>query len=78
MTHRRAARGHPLSEEERAKNASKSRVRAKGEHPLLVIKRIFGFSHVHYRDLAKNRTRFEVLSRQSLFNHKKIEAVGVR
>ncbi|MFN8891149.1 MAG: IS5/IS1182 family transposase, partial [Alphaproteobacteria bacterium] len=39
MTQRRAARGHPLSAEERAKNATKSRVRAKGEHPLLIIKR---------------------------------------
>jgi hypothetical protein len=39
MTHRRGSRGHPLAEEERAKNATKSRVRAKGEHPLLVIKR---------------------------------------
>ena len=34
---------------------------AKGEHPLLIIKRIFGFTHVRYRGLAKNGTRFEVL-----------------
>ncbi len=39
MTHRRGSRGHPLPEEERVKNAAKSRVRAKGEHPLLIIKR---------------------------------------
>jgi IS5 family transposase len=39
MTHRRGSRGHPMSDEERAKNATKSRVRAKGEHPFLVIKR---------------------------------------
>ena len=51
MTHRRGSRGHPLSDEERAK----------GKHPLVVIKRIFGFTHVRYRGLAKNRTRFEVL-----------------
>jgi IS5 family transposase len=61
MTHRRGSRGHPLSDEERAKNATKSRVRAKGEHPWLVIKRIFDFAHVRYRGLAKNRTCFEVL-----------------
>jgi IS5 family transposase len=61
MTQRRGSRGHPLSAEERAKNATKSRVRAKGEHPLLIIKRIFGFTHVRYRGLAKNGTRFEVL-----------------
>jgi IS5 family transposase len=51
MTHRRGSRGHPLSDEERAK----------GEHPLLVIKRIFGFTRVRYRGLAKNWTRIEVL-----------------
>ena len=51
MTHRRGSRGHPLSDEERAK----------GKHPLLVIKRIFGFTHVRYRGLAKKRARFEVL-----------------
>jgi NADH:ubiquinone oxidoreductase subunit C len=28
---------------------------------LLVIKRIFGFTHVRYRGLAKKRARFEVL-----------------
>ncbi|MCA3361915.1 MAG: hypothetical protein INF74_08175 [Roseomonas sp.] len=61
MTQRRGSRGHPLSEEERAKNATESRVRAKGEHPLLIIKRIFGFTQVRYRGLAKNGTRFEVL-----------------
>jgi len=60
MTNRRAARGRPLSEKERAKNATKSKVRAKGEHPFLIIKRIFGFTHVRYRGLAKNRNRFEV------------------
>jgi IS5 family transposase len=61
MIRRRGSRGHPLSDEERAKNATGSRVRAKGEHPFLVIKRIFGFTHLRYRGLAKNGTRFEVL-----------------
>jgi IS5 family transposase len=61
MTQRRGSRGHPLSAEERAKNATISRVRAKGEHPLLIIRRIYGFTQVRYRGLAKNATRFEVL-----------------
>jgi len=61
MTQRRASRGNPLSAEERAKNATKSRGRAKGEHPLLIIKRIFGFTQVRYRGRAKNATRFAVL-----------------
>jgi IS5 family transposase len=43
----------------RAKNRTKSRVRAKVEHPIGVIKRLFGFSKVRYRGLAKNLHRLE-------------------
>jgi transposase, IS5 family len=35
-------------------------VRAKVEHSIGVIKRIFGFNKVRYRGLAKNRHRLEV------------------
>lgn len=67
LTHRSWARLRLLSEAERAENATKSFVRAKGEHSALVIKRNFGFTHVPYRGLVKNRTRFEVLcARESL------------
>ncbi|MBX3328252.1 MAG: IS5 family transposase, partial [Nitrospira sp.] len=51
------AKGHrqrPLSEEERTKNRTKSKVRAKVEQAFLVIKRIFGWAKVRYRGLAKN------------------------
>lgn len=58
MTSRRAARGRPLSDAERSKNSTKSKVRARGEHPFLIIKRLFGFTYVHYRGLAKNKNRF--------------------
>lgn len=44
----------------RAKNRTKSRVRAKAEHAIGVIKRIFGFQKVRYRGLAKNLHRLEV------------------
>lgn len=44
----------PLSVEERARNCTKSKVRAKVEHAFLVIKRIFGWAKVRYRGLAKN------------------------
>jgi IS5 family transposase len=44
----------------RAKNRTKSRVRAKVEHPIGVIKRLFGFTKVRYRGLAKNLHRLEV------------------
>ena len=49
-----AHRHPPLSEEERSRNRTKSKVRAKVEHVIVVIKRIFGFSKVRYRGLAKN------------------------
>jgi len=42
-----------VDEEERAKNKTKSSVRAKVEHPFLIIKRIFGFVKTRYRGLAK-------------------------
>jgi len=49
-----------LSPQERAKNRTKSRVRAKVEHAIGVIKRIFGFAKVRYRGLAKNAHRLFV------------------
>ncbi|MBL8072385.1 MAG: IS5 family transposase [Nitrospira sp.] len=50
----KAHRHRPLSEVERTCNRTKSKVRAKVEHVFLVIKRIFGWSKVRYRGLAKN------------------------
>lgn len=44
----------------RAKNRTKSRVHAKIEHSIGVIKRVFGFQKVRYRGLAKNLHRPEV------------------
>jgi len=60
FTQAKASRNHPLSAEERSKNRNKSRVRAKGEHPFLVLKRIFGFTKVCYRGIAKNANRLFV------------------
>jgi transposase, IS5 family len=45
---------------ERAKNRTKSTVRARVEHPIGVIKRVFGFVKVRYRGLAKNAHRLIV------------------
>jgi len=50
----KAYRHRPLSEPERARNRTKSKVRAKVEHVFLVMKRIFGWAKVRYRGLAKN------------------------
>jgi len=52
FTHRRAA--------SRATNRWKSRIRARVEHPIGVIKRVFGFTKVCYRGLAKNRHRLVI------------------
>jgi IS5 family transposase len=49
-----------VDETERARNRTKSKVRAKVEHPIGVIKRVFGFVKVRYRGLAKNVHRLVV------------------
>ena len=48
--------------EARATNRWKSRIRARVEHPIGVIKRVFKFTKVCYRGLAKNRHRLVVAS----------------
>lgn len=57
FTQKKGSRYRKLSAEERARNRQKSRVRAKVEHPFLVIKRLFGFSKVRYRGMMKNGHR---------------------
>jgi IS5 family transposase len=61
FTHKKAMRGRPLTDKERSTNRTKSRVRARVEHPFLVFKRIFGFCKVRYRGLAKNANRLFVV-----------------
>jgi IS5 family transposase len=60
FTQRKAHRHRALSDNERQRNRTKSQVRAKVEHPLLVLKRIFGFRKVRYRGLHKNANRLFV------------------
>ncbi|GMV32104.1 MAG: hypothetical protein AMXMBFR59_42290 [Rhodanobacteraceae bacterium] len=60
FTNRRYRFHVQVNEIEKAKNRSKSRVRAKVEHVFGVIKNIFGFRKVRYRGLAKNLHRLEV------------------
>lgn len=61
LTHRRyRAKGGKINLIERNKNRTKARVRCKGEHPFLVLKRIFGFAKVRYRGIAKNAERLYV------------------
>jgi len=53
------ARNHrgEVNEATRRKNRNKSRIRARVEHVFCVVKRLWGFSKVRYRGLAKNATR---------------------
>ena len=46
---------------DRAIESRKESVRAKVEHPFLIVKRDFGFSKTRYRGLAKNRNHLHVL-----------------
>lgn len=56
----KAVRCRPLSEAQRARNRLQSKIRAKVEHPFHIMKRVFGFTHVRYRGLAKNTHRVQV------------------
>jgi IS5 family transposase len=60
FTHQKGSRNYALTDEDKSRNRTKSKVRAKVEHPFLILKRIFGFSKVRYRGLDKNATRLFV------------------
>ena len=57
FTNQRVRKGGWIDEVQRAKNRNKSKVRARVEHVFAVLKRLWGFSKVRYRGLAKNATR---------------------
>jgi IS5 family transposase len=57
FTNQRVRKGGEIDEVERAKNRTKSKVRARVEHVFAVVKRLWGFSKVRYRGLVKNATR---------------------
>ncbi len=60
FTNRRCRYKDTVDEEQRAKNKTKSSVRAKVEHPFLILKRIFGFVKTRYKGLEKNAHRLFV------------------
>src|SRR5262249_2451991 len=60
FTNRRYRHRGVVDEVERAKNRTKSKVRARVEHAIGVIKRVFGFAKVRYRGLNKNLHRLLV------------------
>lgn len=57
---RKANPGKKLTEHEKRVNRSRSRARARGEHPFHVVKRLWGFTKVRYRGIAKNLARAQV------------------
>ena len=57
FTNRRYRHRGVVDEIERAKNRTKSKIRARVEHSIGVIKRVFGFAKVRYRGLNKNTHR---------------------
>ena len=60
FTNRRYRHRGVVDEVERAKNRTKSKVRARVEHAIGVVKRVFGFAKVRYRGLNKNTHRLLV------------------
>ena len=60
FTNRRHRHRGVVDEAERVRNRTKSKVRAKVEHAIGVLKRVFGFVKVRYRGLAKNACRLIV------------------
>lgn len=54
---RRPHPGKPLTAYQRRLNRLRSATRAKGEHAFHVVKRLWGFTKVRYRGLAKNTAR---------------------
>jgi IS5 family transposase len=60
FTNRRYRHSGVVDEVVGAKNRTKSKVRAKVEHAIGIIKRVFGFAKVRYRGLDKNAHRLFV------------------
>ena len=57
----RGTRARALSARQRARNRRYSKVRAIGEHPYLVVKRLWGHAKVRYRGIAKNLAQMHTL-----------------
>ncbi len=61
-TNRRHPHRGVVDEVEKARNRTKSKVRAKVERSIGVIQRVFGFAKVRYRGLDKNAHRLFITS----------------
>jgi transposase, IS5 family len=54
FTNQRVRKAGEIDEAQRSRNRNKSKVRARVEHVFAVVKRLWGFTKVRYRGLAKN------------------------
>ena len=57
----RKGRLQTMTEPDRAEESRKASVRAKVEHPFLIVKRDFGFTKTRYRGISKNLNHLHVL-----------------
>jgi len=79
FTNQRTKRNGEIDEVVRAKNRTKSSIRARVEHVFGVVKRLWGFGKVRYRGLAKNATRaFTALALANIFLARKTLMAQVR
>ena len=70
FTNKRAYRNAPRSDADKETNRRKSSIRAKVEHPFLILKRLWGFAKVRYRGLKKNANRaFAMLAAINILKH---------
>ena len=79
FTNRRYRHCGVVDELEKARNRTKSKVRAKVEHVFGVIKRVFGFAKVRYRGLEKNAHRLFVtcaLANLFMVRHRLLRSQG--
>ena len=78
-TNRRVRKDSPTEGLERLVNRAKSRVRSRVEHVFAVVKRLWGFSKVRYRGLAKNATRsFATPGLANIYLARGVLGAGVR
>ncbi|MFC6840385.1 IS5 family transposase [Xanthomonas theicola] len=57
LTNQRMGKGADVEEGERSRNRNQSRIRARVEHVLAVVKRLWGFAKVRYRGLDEHANR---------------------
>jgi len=72
MTNRRVKTKQGVDEEQKRKNRTKSRVRAKVEWPFRILKRVFGYTKVRYRGILKNHHwHLAAFALVNLYQHRK-------